>query len=372
VFKHVADAAERRRVAAAGIRAGRHSQTDYLQTLADNMSVMMLVIDEDGSVQLANRAARQLAGRPVSKLQEIDAIGEAGAASRLALPAGHRQVLRLANSHRVLASAARFTADGAARRLISLQNIETELDAAELKAWQDLVRILSHEMMNSLTPISSPAGSITPLARNLAAAQSGDAAAAAQDVAIAVEAISRRSAGLMNFVERYRKIVAIPRPAPRPIRLTELVAHLRDLIGPTLAAKSIAFESKIEPDDLRVAADPDLLEQALINLLQNAIEAVGDIGEPRVEMRCARRGHDRVEIAVLDNGRGIDPSAYDRMFLPFFTTKAGGSGIGLSLSRQIALAHHGQIEVSPNRQAGTIFRVILPAMQAPVMRAVEN
>jgi two-component system nitrogen regulation sensor histidine kinase NtrY len=360
-FHRLTDAIRRKAATSGSVRASGAGQADYFQALTDTVTVILFVVESDGSIVLANRAARQFAGQAVRRLEDIGPIGQAEAVALLSLPAGERAVLRLANGQRVLASAARFSAAGSNRQLISLQNIETELDAVELKAWQDLVRILSHEIMNSLTPISSLAESIRPLARELGAASGPGHAQAANDVAVAVDTISRRSAGLVGFVERYRKIAALPRPALQTIHLGDFVARIDQLIGPFLSSQAIAWESRVEPIDLTVAGDPELLEQALINLLHNATEAVVGIEAPSVALCCSRQDSGRIAISVTDNGTGIDPVSQDKIFLPFFTTKQGGSGIGLSLARNIAVAHGGQIEVSASAPRGTTVTVILSA-----------
>ncbi len=359
-FGRLTDAIARKITVLGSDRAAGAGQVDYFQALTDTVPVILFVVEPNGSIVLANHAARRFAGHAVRRLDDIGAVGRAEADALLSLAAGERTILRLANGQRVLASATRFSAAGSDRQLISLQDIETELDAVELKAWQDLVRILSHEIMNSLTPISSLADSIVPLARELGAASGPNHTQAAADVAVAADTISRRSAGLVGFVERYRKIAALPRPQLQTIRLSDFAARLDPLIGPFLAGKSIAWEHTVEPGDLTVTCDPDLLEQALINLLHNAAEAVTRVEDPSVALRCTRYEDGRVAIAVIDNGRGIDPASHDKIFLPFFTTKAGGSGIGLSLSRNIAIAHAGQIEVISQSPKGTAFVVLLP------------
>jgi two-component system nitrogen regulation sensor histidine kinase NtrY len=360
-FRRLTDAISRKAQAQCSDRAVGAGQIDYFQALTDTVAIILFVVEPDGSIVLANRAARQFAGRAVRRLDDIGAIGQTEAIALLSLAPGERAILRLANGQRVLASAARFSAAGSDRQLISLQNIETELDAVELKAWQDLVRILSHEIMNSLTPISSLAESIRPLARDLGAASGPAHAQAASDIAVAVDTISRRSAGLVDFVERYRKVAALPRPDLQTINLADFVDRLTQLIGPFLASKSIAWESHVDPADLTATGDPELLEQALINLLHNAAEAVTGTDKPRVILKCMRKeDDDRIAISVADNGSGIDPASRDKIFLPFFTTKSGGSGIGLSLTRNIAIAHAGQIEVTLNPPTGAIFTLNLP------------
>lgn len=358
-FRRLTGAIRGRAAALSSVRAASAGQADYVQALADTVAIVLLVIEPDGSVVPANRAARQFAGRAIRRLDDIAALGLTGAATLLALPAGDRTILRLANGQRMLATAARFSAGGNGRQLIALQNIETELDAVELRAWQDLVRILSHEIMNSLTPISSLAESIRPLARKLADARDGTDQTAG-DIVVAVDTISRRSTGLIGFVERYRKLAALPPPVPRTIPLTDLVARLDMLIRPLFAAKSIAWDSHIDPSDLTLSADPDLLEQALINLLHNAADAAEGGAAPHVTLECRRRDDGTVAISVTDNGSGIDSEARDKIFVPFFTTKPGGTGIGLSLVRGIVTGHGGFVEIEKNRPSGTRFTIMLP------------
>ncbi len=333
-------------------RAARQLKIDYLQTLIDNVSVALLVVQPDGTLALANRAARKLAGRHANHLRQLSAVGEAAAAQLLKLKPGERQVVRLANGQRVLGSAARFSTAGARYQLLSLQNIQSELDAAELKAWQDLVRILAHEMMNSLTPIASLAESLKPLV----SVPDNDAG---NDVAGAIDAIARRSTGLMSFVERYRQMADLPAVQPRQIRLAELLGRIDRVMSATMADSGVSYASTVEPPELMLHADPDLLEQALINVIHNAAEAVAGTEAPRVEVRAIANG-ESIAIRVADNGPGLDDTQLDRIFVPFFTTKQGGSGIGLSLARQIALAHRGRLEVSANVPRGAVFVLTIP------------
>jgi nitrogen fixation/metabolism regulation signal transduction histidine kinase len=354
-------------------RVARQRQIDALQSLIDNVAVALFVVDAQGSVTMANRAARQIAGCSISRLDQLGsrAVPASGRADShretthasteesvgsklLMLAPGQRTIVRLANGQRVLASVARFTAPDVSSRLFSLQNIESELDAVELKAWRDLVRILAHEMMNSLTPIASLAQSVRPLleADNQPLTQ-------ADDIASAIDAIARRSAGLMSFVERYRQVADLPRPVLRPVRLDDLTQRVDKLMNAMASLKGIAYSSRVEPSDLTVLADPDMLEQALINLIANAIDALSGIDHPRVEVLATLRGSQAC-ISVSDNGPGVDPDAADRIFVPFFTTKPGGSGIGLSLTRQIAHAHGGRLEMVRNEPAGAIFTVLIP------------
>lgn len=346
-FRALADELERAATALGAARTSQQRQLEALQALLDTSAVAIFIVEPDRSVTLANRAARQLAGAPVASLAQVPALG--GAAVELQeLAPGQRAVVRLVNGQRMLASAAQFGAGGVSKRMLSLQNIGSELDEAELQAWHDLVRILAHEMMNSLTPIASLAESVRPLVAALRTDTDTDTGTAGDrhvaDVASAIDTIARRSAGLMSFVERYRKMAERPQPVLRGLRVASLVQKVEQLMRAVLAGKGIAFAASVEPPELEIRADAAMLEQVLLNLLHNCVDALAQIADARIEVRC-RVENDGVAIVVLDNGPGVPADALKRIFVPFFTTKAGGSGIGLSLARQIAHAHGGRLDV---------------------------
>ena len=337
-----------RRLSAA--RAERQRQIDYRQTMLDTVAAALIVVRGDGRVSLANRAAHSLAAAPVDRLEEIAAIGPSGAARLLAFSPGARQIVSLAGGRQMFVSVSQFSVPGQApQRLISLQNIAGELDAVELKAWQDMVQVLAHEMMNSLTPIASLSESLESLLR----------AGKNDEIAGALEAIKRRSRGLMDFVERYRRVAELPEPKVRAINMREFLSGMDRLMAGTLRDQHIAYGSDVAPEDLCCVGDPELLEQAVINLLRNAADAVSGVTRPRIEVSC-RMIEDRIVITVADNGCGVPNGGRDQIFVPFFTTKRGGSGVGLSIARHIALAHGGQLEVTDNKPRGSAFTLVLP------------
>ena len=355
-FKRLRGAIERAVTALDAARLRPQQQIDHLQTLIDTVPVAIITLDDTGKVNLANHAARRLAGRAMSKLEHLSTIGESAAEVLSQLAPGQRQVVRLASGQRVLASAARFSAGGSQLRIFSLQNIGNELDAVELQAWQDLLRVLAHEMMNSLTPISSLADSVRPM---LTAAVAAEPEGGLRDVADAVDVIARRSAGLMSFVERYRTMAELPPPVLQLLPVGDFIHRIDQLMRPTLEGRGIAYSSSVEPPELTVRADGGLLEQVLINLLHNAMEALFAAADPRIELRCQVRDEDCV-ISISDNGKGLESGSLEHIFVPFFTTKPGGSGIGLSLARQIAHAHHGQLEAASNEPRGAVFTLSIP------------
>lgn len=340
----------------AGDREAANRALDHLRALLDTVSAALLIISEDGAVIPANRAARRLVGAGGASLT---AVLDAPTAKMLGdLSHGGRRIIRLPDGRAMLALGARFDAPGrGASRLISLQAFAGELDAVEMKAWQDLARVLAHEIMNSLTPIASLAQSLTSLA------PVGDAPlspAVRNEIADAIDVIARRSAGLLEFVDRYRTVADAPRPRLEVVRLADVVVHVEALMAARIKAVGLEWTVDVRPSDLSVMADPILLEQAVINLLLNAIEAVEGRDQPAVSIRCEPR-EGVVAITVLDNGPGVPAADLDRLFVPFFSTKAGGAGVGLNLVRQIAVAHDGRVEVASNPKGGGRFKLILPA-----------
>jgi len=308
---------------------------------------------------LANRAARALASEDASELSAIAAIGPAAAQDLLAINPGMHKIVELANGKQILASVASFTLPGfKPYRMIALQSVVGELDAVELKAWQDMARVLAHEMMNSLTPIASLSESLIAHFKNAP----GTDGVSGPDVTDAIETIGRRSRGLMNFVERYRQFSELPPPKLQPVRIKDFTASIDGLMRAVMTERNVAYSSTVEPADMIVHADIDLLSQAAINLIKNALDAVAATEKPAIAISCTVENNQAV-MAIIDNGCGVSPAQIDNVFVPFFTTKSGGAGIGLSLARQIALAHGGQIEVGANAPSGMIFRIVLPILR---------
>jgi nitrogen fixation/metabolism regulation signal transduction histidine kinase len=357
-FSRLRKEVEKTAAAVSASHAKRQQDIEYLRALLDTVSAVLIVAGEGGKITLANRAARKLVHGAVVRLEDIPAIGAPASSTLLALAPGARQIVKLADGHNVLATVTQFSVAGSApQRLIALQRIAGDLDAVESKAWQDVARVLAHEMMNSLTPISSLSESLEQMLRSPGAG--GWPLEGSHEIADAIEAIRRRSTGLMNFVERYRKVAELPQPAPKPVRADGFVANIDRLMRATMEERGIAYASWVIPNDLTLNVDAGLLEQAVINLLRNAIEAVEGVSSPSVELRCEMEDGEIV-IAVSDNGRGIPTEGTDDVFLPFFSTKPGGSGIGLSLARQIALAHGGRADVQRQVKGATLL-LVLPA-----------
>jgi two-component system, NtrC family, nitrogen regulation sensor histidine kinase NtrY len=240
-------------------------------------------------------------------------------------------------------------------KLVSLQNIRSELDAREMEAWQKLIRVLTHEIMNSISPITSLSSTL----HNLVKASVGQEVAPSllANLEEGLDAIRQRSVGLMSFTDVYRKLTRVPTPVLKPTPVAGLLRRIQLLFAEEFSTKGIRFT--VEASDHDVAIDSDLLEQALINLIRNAIDALEGHRDPVIHLSHTLTEDNRSVIAIADNGAGIEPEKMDSIFIPFFTTKKNGSGIGLALTKQIVLLHGGSIKVHSAPGEGARFSIYL-------------
>jgi len=347
------------------LRAASHASersARYLTEVLDHAPIALLaVVDE--VVSPLNAAARRLIGRtgdvPVAQLARH---GATFARDLVETPVGTRRLTRLVRDepHTLVLSVGAFTSEGRVRRLISLQDIQGELEGRALEAWQDMARVLAHEITGSLTPVASLSATA---AERLAEVDPGALDAATGTlIAEAREAsavAARRSDGLMRFVSRYREFAAMPPPQREPLELGELVGRIRALFAAELAAAGIALVVEPPAAPLHLAADRALLEQALINLVRNAGEALAGRPGATIWLRGRLTGAGRAALEVADNGAGVPPDLVERIFVPFFTTRKSGTGIGLSLVRLIAQVHGGAVAVSARPGGGAVFTLTL-------------
>ncbi len=258
------------------------------------------------------------------------------------------------SSFKVLLSATAFQTEGKIYKLIAFQNVNEALDETESKAWQKLLSVLTHEIMNSVAPISSLADTLKHRLQQSVPVLSNESGSV-DDLELGIETIKRRSEGLLKFAETYRNLNKINTLNLKKVNVRDLFENLLQLMQPTLEQKNIEFETILKDMDLVLEADVNLLEQVLINLVVNAIEAVKEKHHPRIVLSAYRANNHKTIIKVADNGTGMPAEVLDKIFIPFFSTKKSGSGIGLSLCKQIMMLHKGNIQVQSVEGEGTAF-----------------
>lgn len=343
-------------------RSEKEENFNYLQTVVQHISIGIIVFQRDGKVDIFNNAIKKMMRlRNLRSIQELSAIQGDLPEILLKLQAGDSVLVKLFIQDELLQlsiNATEFRMRGEEFVLISLQDISAELDEKEIESWQKMIRVLTHEITNSITPISSLASTIHDVlfetANDKPALRKIDEEDAA-NMEGAVLTIQNRSQGLLNFVETYRNLTRIPKPNFRYFRVSELFDRSRQLLKPKFDQLGINCHSTVFPPDLMLTADPDLIDQVVINLLLNAIDAVKDVENPRISVLATLNNNNRVTIDFSDNGSGIKPDILDKIFMPFFTSKKHGSGIGLSLTRQIMHLHKGSITVRSKPEEGTVF-----------------
>ncbi len=344
------------------LRDERHKLIDanrFYEAVLDDAPTALLTVDGDGKVELANKAARRLLMRHKGvRVEDFREYGDAFAFALEGGAVGRPRLVPLVSDgvpQTMLVSAAIVHRLGGLVRVVAVQPIQGELNAIEIAAQSDLIRVLTHEIMNSMTPVTSLAHSAADLMRGVDRGADADVA----DARVAVETLARRADGVMHFVESYRQISRAPEVRQRPIDVLAWGKELEALFRASERTLGIGFSLAVD-EGLTLDADPDLMSQVLINLIRNAAQAArGHAEKPRVSLAFVRTSSGRVQIEVADNGPGVPEGLRQDIFLPFFTTKADGTGVGLSLARQVVLAHRGAISVGTSAEGGALFRILI-------------
>jgi nitrogen fixation/metabolism regulation signal transduction histidine kinase len=344
-------------------RSDKELQAAYLSAFIERMPIAVLALGDDGRILHSNRALQELLHLPAAppSLAQIRQHHPQLAQTLQQLQPDQNLNLQLKGSgeaRNLKLACTILRSRGQQQKLITLQNIQEELDAQELQAWQNLIRVMAHEIMNSITPITSLADTAAHClddSRAHPATQSDPQLhALLDDVGSALGTIGARSQALLRFVESYRRLSRLPTPLPRVFTLRELFAQVQRLVEAQLGG--VNFVLDYEPKELELNADQEQLEQALLNLINNSLDALRDRPAPRLALSAWQQGG-RVFLRVEDNGCGMTPEQLEQVFVPFFTTKRGGNGIGMSVVRQIVHLNGGRIEVQSTVNEGT--RVLL-------------
>jgi signal transduction histidine kinase len=329
----------------------------YLSAIVDDSPSALLAIDEAGRVELLNKAARTLFARqPLTRRDDLATLGPELSAA-VQLPPGTRKITRLLIDgipHRAIFASAQVARLDGGVTVLSILPVQSELGALEVAAQADLVRVLTHEIMNSLTPVTSLARSSAEM---VAAAEANGADLG--EARIAAETVARRAEGILRFVESYREFAQAPEVHRRSFPAEPWGQEILRLALANAGDREIDAALEVVPAALKLSADPELLAQALLNLLRNSIRATAEIEQPLIRLAILRQPGGRSRIEIRDNGPGIPEDRREDIFLPFYTTHRGGSGVGLSFARQVALAHGGSISADAAPEGGASLIMII-------------
>jgi len=336
----------------------------HVKAVVEHIPVPLISIRENTSIKLWNNAARQLFGS--SRLVTVNDLNQFGSDFVYHLTniqAGERRLVSFQfenMEHQLSVSMTNIIVGRAQEKLLSLQDIQNELDANQLQAWQDLVRVLTHEIMNSITPVASLAKTAVDLVEDTKEQVKGQANVLEylDDIASAVQTVARRSDGLMHFVGSYRKLTRLPAPKKIKVKVAECFTQVIQIAKQEMHGKELQFTVDIEPNEIEVNADPTMLEHILINLVKNAQQAMQHTESPLITMTARINRRSQVLIEIADNGLGIDDDLKRKIFVPFFTTKKEGSGVGLALTRQVMNAHGGAVKVTNSEAGGALFTLV--------------
>ncbi|SDD48506.1 Histidine kinase-, DNA gyrase B-, and HSP90-like ATPase [Mucilaginibacter pineti] len=337
----------------------RETQYHYLQKILELVDTGILSYEEEtGNISWINEAFKKLISIPYLKTVHSLEKREPGLYLELIkLKPGDSNIITITRNQqliKILITASVMRSDDKLYKLIAFQNVSEALDETESKAWSKLLNVMTHEIMNSVAPISSLADTLKNRLQSPEIVNSVQSSEL-EDLELGIDTIKRRSEGLLKFTESYRSLNKITKLDLDKILVRNLFENLASLMRPTLEKKNIELEIILRDPALAIKADINLIEQVMINLLVNAIEAVKDREEPRLTLSAEIQSNNKTLVKVSDNGLGMPPELLDKIFIPFFSTRKTGSGIGLSLCKQIMLLHKGNIQVQSTEGKGSSF-----------------
>lgn len=321
-------------------------QEQYFKTILEHVSIGILTYNERGVIFLSNTATKKMLNyEHLTHIDQIKKIDQKLYLTLKDLKPGDMRLTSFNNGHDIVQFSLKSTLFKTSQenlQLVTIQDIKNELEAKELESWIKLIRVLTHEIMNTIAPITSLSQTILEYFKNL----NGNVPdkKIISNTIKGLEVINERGIGLIGFVESYRKLTRLPQPDKKPVKINELFDRTITLINVESNGQEIKMSSIVDPSDLEIFADGKQISQVLINLVKNSTEALKNVTEGEITLEGKINDYGRPQITVTDNGPGIPQELADKIFIPFYTTKESGSGIGLSLSRQIMQLHGGSLK----------------------------
>lgn len=343
-----------------GLSNEKEAQYQYLQRILEMVNTGILSYDDLGKVIWMNESLKQMLNMPYLKtIHSLELRNKELHNTITQLKPGEQRIVLLHSEKaaiRVVLSSTAFRTSEFYYKLIVFQNVGEALDETEAQAWQKLLRVMTHEIMNSVAPIASLADTLKKRLHTI-----GEVELPISDLELGMETIKKRSEGLLRFADTYRNLSRIAQPTLEEVYVRDLLENVYQLMEPTLAQKGIELDIILKDTNLTIEADTSLIEQVLINLVLNATEAVKEQAEPNIRLAAYLNETQQRVIEITDNGTGMPAEVLEKIFIPFFTTKKNGSGIGLSFSRQIMFSHRGTIKAQSVENQGSVFVLTFPS-----------
>lgn len=345
------------------VRAEKEESFHYLQTIVQNIDVSVIAYTIDGNIELINKTAKKLFQlASIRNIKMLETLSPEMVHTLLTIKPGENKLVKVQYEDDILQLAIYASTIKIKDKLIylvTIKDIQNVLEEQETEAWQKLIRVLTHEIMNSITPIASLSSTLDLMLKGLVAQGNGDALQidkeSVAEIQEALQTINKRSTGLLHFVNTYRNLTRIPKPNFRLCTIRELFTNIEKLMEEEIRNCGFEFRVRVDPESLEFTADDQLIEQVLINLLKNAMHALNGRPSGKIQLLAFMNKRGRITIQVIDNGPGILKDVLDKIFIPFFTTKPSGSGIGLSLSKQILRLHNATITAHSEPEVETVF-----------------
>ncbi len=340
-------------------RAEKEEQMLFLQVIIQHINSGIISFNSQGQIGVINNSAKHLLQIPQFRdITDLGKLSEALLKEVMEMKPGQRISKKINNNLHLIIQSTSLKMGGESWTLLSLQNINAELQSNELEAWQNLTKVLRHEIMNSITPISSLVESLRTILDEDTFLQEGGMLIRRdgfQDMQEGLDTIANRSRGLVSFVNAYRDYTNIPKPNKTTVKVTDLFGNVLQLMKEDLKTNEVKVDTFVEPEDCEIHCDEDQITMILINLVKNAAESLQNSADRTIWLSAQNQGDLGTTIQVEDHGPGIVPEALERIFVPFYTTKKTGSGIGLAISRQIMNLHRGSLQVKSTQNEKTIF-----------------
>jgi nitrogen fixation/metabolism regulation signal transduction histidine kinase len=340
------------------VKIEKEAEHHYFQNTIEHVDIGLISYNEAGNTELFNKAAKEIFRVDfIKNILELDNSIPGISNELFSLKQKHPKMIKVVSGDEILKLSIRKTVFKIQEKivnLVSFQNIRTELEEEEIEVWKKLISVLTHEIMNSVAPIKSLTNTMIEMFEKNRTSETSNEFQYTDDTLLALKAIQKRSKGLLSFVETYRNLTKVPKPVFREIELDSLLHDIKILMDSELQLYNIALSADVKPENLKLRADEKLITQVIINLIKNSIESMKKKnGEIVIKAFISPQAETVIQVA--DNGPGIQPDLIEKVFIPFFTTKESGSGIGLSLSRQIMKLHGGTISVFSKPGMETVF-----------------